>query len=239
MVVDVLRATTTMTAALAAGAEGVVPCLEVETAREVAARMRAAGRPVLLGGERGGVRIEGFDLGNSPAECTPQRVAGRTLVFTTTNGTRALEACQAADRVLLAAFVNREAVVQALQSAAHVHVVCAGTQGRITREDTLLAGALVDALEEQSVGNDRAIGSDEARLAQGAWRDVVARCGGMPSPSALARELADSQGGRNVRALGLEADLQDAAALDRYRLVPELDRASGVIRAQVRPTVGR
>src|SRR5262245_17681938 len=82
VVIDVLRATTTIVHALAAGAREVVPCLEVEEARQVAARL---GKVAVLRGERGGVAIAGFDVGNSPAEYTRERVGGKTVVFTTTN----------------------------------------------------------------------------------------------------------------------------------------------------------
>src|SRR5690242_16614412 len=88
VVIDVLRATTTITAALAVGASEVIPCLEVEDARRAVANL-PTGQPV-LGGERGGVRNDGFDLANSPCEYTAQSIGGKTLVFTTTNGTRAM-----------------------------------------------------------------------------------------------------------------------------------------------------
>src|SRR5438132_9688378 len=104
VVIDVLRASTTICHALAAGAREVIPCLEVEEARRVAAD-NSGSRP-MLGGEREGVRIEGFDLGNSPGEYRPDTVGGRTVVFTTTNGTRAMLGCRSARRVLIGSFVN-------------------------------------------------------------------------------------------------------------------------------------
>ena len=90
VVIDVLRASTTITWALASGASCVIPCLEVEKARAKAAEI---GTDVLLGGERAGELIEGFDLGNSPSEYTREMVDGKTIVFTTTNGTRAMVQC--------------------------------------------------------------------------------------------------------------------------------------------------
>jgi 2-phosphosulfolactate phosphatase len=140
VVIDVLRATTVITTALAAGARRVIPCLEVDEARQIAARLPK--NEVLLGGERHGLPIEGFDLGNSPADYTAERVAGRTLVFTTTNGTQAMRQCHQARRVLIGAFVNLRAVVAALTESESVHLLCAGTNGAITREDVLLAGAI-------------------------------------------------------------------------------------------------
>src|SRR5438105_4631211 len=128
VVVDVLRATTTMIYALAAGCVCVRPCAEVEEARGLADQMRA-GR-VLLGGERGGVPLPGFDLGNSPREFKPKLCRGSTLVLTTTNGTRALLKAAEADRVLVAGFVNYSAVCeQVRQDSRPIHIVCAGTEG--------------------------------------------------------------------------------------------------------------
>lgn len=99
--------TTTIAYALAAGAVEILPCAEVEAAQKLAATL-PPGR-ALLGGERLGLPIKGFDLGNSPSGYTRERVAGRTVVFTTTNGTRALERCRLAQRVLPGAFVNNRA----------------------------------------------------------------------------------------------------------------------------------
>src|ERR1700687_4912147 len=147
VVIDVLRATTTIIHALAAGCTAVRPCGEVEEAREMAGTMRA-GR-VLLAGERGGVPLSGFDLGNSPREFTPRVCRNATLVLTTTNGTRALLRAAEAERVLVAGFVNYSAVCEQLRSDARpIHIICAGTDGAVTLEDTLLAGALVDFLSE-------------------------------------------------------------------------------------------
>src|SRR5262245_22121930 len=104
VVIDVLRATTTIIHALAAGCCAVRPCLEVAEAQELAGGMRAG--KVLLGGERGGSPLPGFDLGNSPREYTACLCKGTTLVMTTSNGTRALIRAAEAERVVLAGFVN-------------------------------------------------------------------------------------------------------------------------------------
>ncbi len=145
IVIDVLRATTTITAALAAGAREVIPCLEVDDARGVASRVCRPAR-LCLGGERGGVKIDGFDLGNSPCEYTAARVAGKSVVFTTTNGTRAMLHAAAADEIWLAALVNLQAVVAGCAQRPRVDILCAGTGGKITREDVLAAGAIAAAL---------------------------------------------------------------------------------------------
>jgi 2-phosphosulfolactate phosphatase len=210
VVIDVLRATTTIVNALAAGCTAIRPCAEVEEARELAGSMRA-GR-VLLGGERGGVALEGFDLGNSPREYTAKICRGNTLVLTTTNGTRALLRAAEADRTLVAGFVNYSAVCEQLRlDARPVHIICAGCEGDITLEDTLLAGAFVDFLCE---GCEVQL-NDSARLA---W-DCFENHGRV-----LLGALELSRGGANLRQLGYDEDIRAAAQVDQFHLVPELRR---------------
>jgi 2-phosphosulfolactate phosphatase len=208
VVIDVLRATTTMVHALAAGCTAVRPCAEVDEARELAGSMRA-GR-VLLGGERGGLAPPGFDLGNSPREYTPRVCRGNTLVLTTTNGTRALLRAAGAERTLAAGFVNYSAVCEQLRPEMRpIHMVCAGTEGEITLEDTLLAGALVDFLCETA----------EVRLNDGArlaW-DCFENHGRV-----LLEALRISRGGANLRQLGYDEDIRAAAEVDQFHLVPEV-----------------
>jgi 2-phosphosulfolactate phosphatase len=149
VVFDVLRATTSMLTALRHGAERILPVLEISEALALRGRHPGA----LLAGERDGVRIraaltggEDFDLGNSPREFTPGRVAGKTLIMTTTNGTRALQACRGARRVLAGAFANLGALAAMINSErpAHLLLVGAGTFEGAAYEDTLAAGALSD-----------------------------------------------------------------------------------------------
>jgi 2-phosphosulfolactate phosphatase len=151
VVFDVLRATSTMLVALGNGAEAIIPVAEITEALEIRRR-----RPeVLLAGERDGVRIGGeltggidFDLGNSPREFTADKVRGRTIVMTTTNGTRALRACAGAERVLVGSFLNLRAVsnwIERVQPAALI-LVCSGTHEDASLEDTLAAGALCERI---------------------------------------------------------------------------------------------
>ncbi len=219
VVIDVLRATTTIVHALAAGAREVVPCLEVEEARQSAA---ASGKAAILGGERGGVAIAGFDLGNSPAEYTRDRVGGKTVVFTTTNGTRAMQRCKQASRVLLGAFVNFSAVCRELAAADQMALVCAGTDGHVTREDTLLAGAIVDDLARSK----KVQLNDQALLAADAWQTAVRLMTDRP----LGMMLRESRGGRNLIDTGQENDIDLAAQMDRFDVVPELDLTAWQIR---------
>jgi 2-phosphosulfolactate phosphatase len=175
----------------------------------------------VLGGERGGLRIEGFQLGNSPAEYTAQTVGGKRVVFTTTNGTRAMIHCRQARRVLVAAMVNYSAVCRELQGETAVDIVCAGTDGHVTREDTLLAGAIVDDLLRAREAQQPALAlNDQAEIAADAWRAAV---GQLTGSSLLANAMRHSLGGRNLIEIGQENDIDLAAQLDQFDLVAELD----------------
>jgi 2-phosphosulfolactate phosphatase len=221
VVIDLLRASTTICYALAAGAKEVIPCLEVEEARRLAAEIAPS---PLLGGERGGVQIEGFDLGNSPDEYRPENIAGRTIVFTTTNGTKAMLACRRAGRVLVGSLVNLSAICAQLNPNQVTHLICAGTESKITREDVLCAGAIVDRLTAWELIGPSDL-NDEARIARDAWRETMHGLE-IDDPGAietLARTLRDTRGGRNLIALGLEHDIDAAAQIDRFQVVPELD----------------
>lgn len=221
VVIDVLRATTTLVQALASGAREVVPCLEIDEARAGKAKLA---EQALLGGERGGVKIEGFDLGNSPGEYTPEVVAGRTILFTTTNGTKAMQRCRAAQRVLIGAFVNFSAICHALSTAPCIDLVCAGTDNQITREDVLFAGAVADDLVEHAGGDKstKYLLNDQAYIALDAWRAARQNLRSQP----LIECLRSSRGGRNLLELGHDDDIHLAADLDRFTLLPELDLAT-------------
>ncbi len=151
VVFDILRATSTFVTALHNGAKAIVPVSEI--AEALAFRQKQP--DVLLGGERDGVRIRAaqtggidFDLGNSPREFTPDKVRGKTIVSTTTNGTRALRACTGAKTVLAASFLNLTATVNFIKKLrpANVLVVCAGTRENTALEDVLAAGAMCEML---------------------------------------------------------------------------------------------
>lgn len=218
-VIDVLRASTTVIQALANGATAVLPCATIEEARAVAARF--APEPVLLGGERGGVRIEGFDLDNSPASYTAAVVGGRTIAFTTTNGTAALRCCEAADGIILAAFNNLSAAAAWLEHAGRrVHLVCAGTDGRLTAEDILCAGMLARRLTGGGAAADVDLPTELAI-------DFARRRGA--DPALLLRTLRESLGGRNLIELGFDADIAIAARVDSLAVVPQFDRRSGTL----------
>ncbi|MEY3032936.1 MAG: putative 2-phosphosulfolactate phosphatase [Planctomycetota bacterium] len=226
VVIDVLRASTTIVTALAEGAAFVLPTSSVAEAQ----RQRQQLPPgTLLGGERGGVRIAGFDLGNSPAEYTPLSVAGRGVVITTTNGTAALARCAAASERLIGCLVNRGAVAAAAVRLAaagngQIHLVCAGTDGEVTDEDLLGAGGILAAAAELlPVGSpfrhDLAGGA-----ALAAYRSHVSAAD--PTAS-LVKAFTAAPGGANLVELGMAADLPLAAAVDRFGVVPRLCPQTG------------
>lgn len=214
VVIDVLRATTMMVHALSAGCVAVIPCREIDEARRVAAAFPAG--EALLAGERHGVPIDGFDLGNSPRSCTPEVCRGKTLVMTTTNGTRAILACLDADRVLIGAFPNFAATAQLLHpEGRRIHLVCAGTEGAISYEDSLLAGAFARHLKDMG----GTLMNDEAEIVSGLWSKVDEAIWLNPGDrvrekTPLVRYLRRGRGGRRVTELGLSDDIDAAAELN-------------------------
>jgi 2-phosphosulfolactate phosphatase len=174
VVFDILRATSTMVTALANGAAAILPVAEISDALAI----RIERPEVLLAGEREGLRILSsssggvdFDLGNSPREFTPDRVQDKTIVMTTTNGTRALQACAHASTVLVGSFLNLSSVAQWIQAQvpAILVLVCAGTVDECSLEDSLAAGALCDLIWPV-YGNGQV--TDSANIARQVYRTM-------------------------------------------------------------------
>ncbi|MVP00169.1 2-phosphosulfolactate phosphatase [Paenibacillus lutrae] len=207
LVIDVLRATTTILAALGSGSSCVVPVETVEEALE----LHTQGD--VLGGERGCERIAGFDLGNSPLEYTPAAVEGRRVILTTTNGTRALQKASQASHVAAASLLNGAACAQAvLDWQRDAVILCAGTRGAFCLEDGLCAGQIVSHLLSSGSGSSLSI-CDFSR----AMAACYTRHAGQ-----LAEALTDSDNGRRLSGLGFRADLEYSARADTSRLVPVL-----------------
>lgn len=218
VVIDLLRATSTICQALAAGATEVVPFLEIDEALTAAAADRAN---VVLGGERHGKRIAGFDLGNSPSEYTPAAVGGKRVFITTTNGTRALHHAHQASRVLAGSFLNLSALVASLQDAPRVDILCAGTDGEESREDILAAGAIVEKLHASGGADWKLDAGAKAALVE--WQS---------RGDNVADELQSTPGGRNLLDIGHDHDLVDCTRIDALTVVPELDVAAWRITAR-------
>jgi 2-phosphosulfolactate phosphatase len=220
VVFDVLRATSTIVTALANGAAAVIPVAEIPEALA----LKCARPEFLLGGEREGVRIQAaltggveFDLGNSPREFTREQVQGRTIVLTTTNGSRALRACAAAKEVLAASFLNLSATAQHLQTLppSNLLLVCSGTFEQAAFEDVLCAGALAD-LWWDAFARDTA--TDSARIA----REIYLQHRGD-----LMRAMEHSRNGRRLLANPeLRDDVIWCLQRDKFPLVAKLERDS-------------
>ena len=203
IVFDVLRATSTILTAFANGARRVYPVTTVDGAR----RLRASLPQALLGGEREGVRIEGFDLGNSPLEYTAKVVGGRDIIATTTNGTVALHACAGASEVLAGAWLNVEALASWLlarpASSAPLLLVCAGSGERFALEDGLAAGALIARLFSGEGAPHHALEDDAAYTLLALHEQRGS------DPLAVLRASAN---GQRLAQIGLGADVDYCAA---------------------------
>ena len=176
VVIDVLRATTTIATALHGGAEAVQAFSDFDKLMEVSDSWLPEKR--LRAGERGGKQLEGSDLGNSPLDCTPEMVAGKRLFLTTTNGTRALQRVENAPVVITAAMVNRQTVVDYLLSKQPktVWLVGSGWQGTYSLEDTVCAGAIAQSLVKEGLSLEALTGNDEvidAIALYSQWQDKL------------------------------------------------------------------
>ncbi len=204
-VIDVLRATSSIVTALAAGCRRFLP---VETLEEAATR-KAELPDALLAGERQALPIPGFDLGNSPFEYTAAKVAGKTIIMTTTNGTVALRAARPAAAVYVAAYVNASAVAERLAADGRDAVLlCAGTRGRFSLEDMLCAGLIADRLAATAEL------SDTAMAAAAAYRGFKADA---------AAHVARSSHGSYLLTCGFAADIEYCLTADRFAVVPVYD----------------
>jgi 2-phosphosulfolactate phosphatase len=253
VVVDVIRATTTLAVMLGQGCRCVLVASGIAAARAVA--QPDPGR-YLLGGESGGVAPPGFNFGNSPREYAAADPTGREIVFATTNGTRALRACTGGYAIYAGSLRNASAVARAAFASAiearrqtpqvpgvslsspkaspetslgaseaalvddddgqsDIVVVCAGREGQPSYDDTLCAGYLIERIEAEAAARDLGVMMESgARIARDACRYVMER------PDGLRAALGESDAGRAIRSVGLEADLDWCAAIDATDVVP-------------------
>ena len=213
LVVDILRASSTITIALANGARCVLPVLTPEDAFA-----EYQDKSSLLCGERHGKKIKGFHLGNSPGEYHPEIIRDKQLIFTTTNGTRALHACLNAAELLMGSFLNRQAVCDYIvsfllrnervsASQRDIAIVCSGKQGNIGVEDLVFAGLCVDTLKSQM---DAEL-TDAAKIACLLYEHYSTDILGM---------LFDCEHGRYLASIGLAEDLEFCAQMDMTDVIP-------------------
>ena len=217
-VIDVLRATSTIVEAVANGARTIFPATDMDDAMRLA---QMIGRSeVLLCGERSARKIEGFDLGNSPLEFTSEAVADKLVVMTTTNGTPALIAGQAADRCIVASFLNMSAAARDLAASGKpIVIMCAGREGRFSLDDALCAGSLIRALREAHGGRVRM--NDAAHAAGALERRYRAHLGAVMNRTAAARQIVEA---------GHSGDIAYCLTRDRHDVVPVMSNRQ-IIRA--------
>ncbi|HHU82018.1 MAG TPA: 2-phosphosulfolactate phosphatase [Firmicutes bacterium] len=213
VVIDVLRASSTILTALAGGCPEIIPVAEPEDAFAFADKH---GRDqFLIGGERKGLKIPGFDLGNSPEEYSKEMVDGKKLVFTTTNGAKALLEAANAVEIMVGAFLNVSRVSSYLEKVdREVFLFCAGRKGRLALEDLLCAGMIIDKLVLAAKDESVVELTDPARTGMLAYRQTA----GMGPVTAA---LAQTDHGRYLSSLGLAGDLRYCGRVD---LLPVLAR---------------
>lgn len=162
VMIDVLRASSTITVALGNGAKGVIPVADMDAARRLTENTN--GNNYLLSGEQNGIQIEGYHLTNSPIAHAAEVVRGRTVILNTTNGTKALHKSRMASEVLVGSFLNLDTVVNHLKQIQNsVVLVCAGWRGRLALEDLLCAGNIISELNRKIANT----GTDGAKVAFG------------------------------------------------------------------------
>lgn len=208
--IDVLRATTTMAALFESGVHAVWPVTEVDEARALAKRL---GPGTLLAGEREGIPPSGFDMGNSPLDARPDRVRGKQVILTTTNGTRAISRAAGAQHLVTAALVNCAAVVRWLLKHAdeRLYIVCAGTKGSFSLDDALCAGMIAARFAAERSEEQRVALSDAAVAAVGLYDQFSSEIG---------ERIASCRHGQNLAQLGMEADVRYAVQIDQCDVVP-------------------
>ncbi|MEH2025112.1 2-phosphosulfolactate phosphatase family protein [Nostoc sp.] len=221
--VDVLRATSTIATVLAAGGEAVQVFSDLDQLIEVSEKWPLEKR--LRAGERGGAKVAGFELGNSPLDCTPELVQGRRLFISTTNGTRALQRVQDSPNVLAAALINRAAVVQFLRELQPetVWIVGSGWEGSFSLEDTVCAGAIAHSLVQQTqLSPEELAGNDEvinAIALYSQWQDN------------LLGLLHQASHGQRLLRLDCQEDLKYCSQTDILDVLP-IQHETGVLKSQ-------
>lgn len=215
VVIDVLRASSTMITALANGATKIYPVEETDQAFRLVQNMDR--KQVLTLGERNGVMIEGFDYGNSPVVCTPEVVDGMQLIMTTTNGTRALEYSKGAEEILVGGFLNFTVVIEQIRTALTrgipITLFCAGWRGRPSIEDTLFAGLILRSVLEHDDVDLHPL-SDACQIAA-----CLAQSLGNKKPYELVKQ---SDHARRLAEYVSEDEIKLCCSVDRYPVLPRM-----------------
>lgn len=209
VVIDVLRASTTIITALKNGAKEVIPVEDMSTAGRIAQNLDSS--RYLLCGEKDGIKIDGYHLGNSPFEYEEEVIKGKTLILTTTNGTKAITRAQFAKKIIIAGFINVEAVIEDLKKQnGDIAIVCAGWKSRVSLEDQLCAGYIIRRLMNDVLPDDA---KDGARIAFIISEKYENQINEIVHKSNHAMRLIE---------LGYESDIAFCAQLNTTTLIPVL-----------------
>lgn len=204
VVVDVFRATSCMTTAFAHGVQSITPHADLEECKAMSAQ------GFITSGERDGMKPEGFDKGNSPFEYMGEDIRGKRIAFTTTNGTQAIHKAMGAQRIVLGAFLNLSAVADDIAAAGNsVLVICSGWKGRVSLEDALFAGALVERLQSRFE-----IECDSPRAARDLYTLAKGDLRGYLDTAAHVKRLAR---------LNVVKDIDFCLTHDKYPVVPRIE----------------
>ncbi|MEM9981113.1 MAG: 2-phosphosulfolactate phosphatase [Bacteroidota bacterium] len=203
VVTDILRATSCMVTGFAHGVEKIVPVEEVDTCKALQQQ------GMIAAAERDGEKVAGFDLDNSPFSYMQPSLKGTTIAMTTTNGTQAIHRATQAHQVLIGAFLNKQILADHLAKQSNtIVIVCAGWKGRINIEDTLFAGAMVEALQGQFT-----IGNDAALMSKVLYND---------SRTDMMRVIEQCAHVQRLRKLGIEKDILFSLTENQYDVIPVL-----------------
>jgi 2-phosphosulfolactate phosphatase len=211
VVIDVLRASTTIARALHNGAREIIPVTTVEAAMKIVGNL--FGDVTLLGGERGGKKIEGFHLGNSPMEYTEERVKGKAIVLSTTNGSQAMVKARYAKEMIVCGFVNMSCVEKFLSEPARDFVVlCSGSGGGFSLEDAVCAGMLIQRMIIEH-GKSEVVYGDAGAASLALYKQ---------HGKSLQRMLANCEHGEHLAEIGFGGDLNVCAEVDSVPVIPQL-----------------
>jgi len=210
VVLDVLRAGTSIATALSNGAKEIIPVNTVERAVKISGSL--FGDHILRGGERNGRMIEGFDLGNSPLEYTKERVDGKAIIYSTTNGSRAIDKARYARDVAVGAFVNLSSLLGFLRDADRdVVILCSGNNGKFCMEDSVCGGMLLHALSESA--GDELVMTDSALAAVALYKSFG---------RSIPKMIRASEYGKYLMGIGFSEDIEYCAAVDSLPILPQL-----------------
>lgn len=212
VMIDVLRASTTICACLHNGAKEIIPSESIDKAVHIFSSLSKESR--FLGGERNGIKPSGFDAGNSPDDYPTESVKGKTVIITTSNGTQLFQKCKQAKLKLIAGFVNIDAIVAKVksyieqnESVSGIVVLCAGTNGRISYEDTMCAGAIIEKIN----GKPEDTFTDTAHIAMNLYK---------AHKNELNEFLKTREHSEFLKSIGFEKDIDTALSINRFPVVP-------------------